>query len=604
MLLKAIAITSLLVLFALFQSQDSVYVFYKHTPGNCGHKGGYDCLKQVPENSLALLKYLEELQHHPKFKYLEFDIRETKDNKLVVFHDPLIYRMLPDSGYNLAVYKELRAQLYKGQPNALSEKHQFLWRVSDLTLYQLQSLTLKGLIPHPDAANDFRVPTLERYVDEFKAIAKKPVVFEIKSLHSGTGRNQFKDTVIKYAKFIRGNRPSGTRYNAFPYQQVSVINLTGLKRNFDQMNLVCEQFKKNGIDIYRGWTHDSLCDYFYEKTRAYSPLRLLIDELKEPIQRIAVKHAIEQVESELDPANYHLPRLVYYVPPRDQRAPRFVYKPLSQANEALEKLKGINAEKLIVLVHGRGRHPGKGEKMMAELAIDYDAAVLMFNWDSWICKSYCEESIKAYSSKYPVGNARAAAPGLSQLMKELSRFERGNPGTNISMLVHSMGNIVFKQMIECNNFDGPACDNFDRLKGSVFIDNLILNAADVDGANHKKWLEKVSFVDDIFVTTAQGDIALGAVETMLFKQRLGQSGVKIRSQRSEKPENVLAKNVHYIDFTKVGSSHRKFGKGLFHTRKYSLFFNSALGKDSWKNCAKTEPINMKIFDFSCTASIE
>ena len=79
------------------------------SPLNCGHKGGYDCMKELPENSLALLNQIETLQRDPNFKYLQFDIRETNDKKLVVFHDKKLRRMLPNVGYNVDVYKKIQS---------------------------------------------------------------------------------------------------------------------------------------------------------------------------------------------------------------------------------------------------------------------------------------------------------------------------------------------------------------------------------------------------------------------------------------------------------------------------------------------------------------
>lgn len=56
---------------------------------NAGHRLGGDVLKGFKDNTLATLSTAMELgiQHHESFKYWEFDVRETKDNVLIVHHD-------------------------------------------------------------------------------------------------------------------------------------------------------------------------------------------------------------------------------------------------------------------------------------------------------------------------------------------------------------------------------------------------------------------------------------------------------------------------------------------------------------------------------------
>ena len=542
-------------------------------------------MKELPENSLALLNHIEIQQKHPNFKYLEFDIRETKDKKLVIFHDSMIRRMLPNKGYNKQRYKELRSQFSKDKKNKLGKIPFSLWRVSDLTLVQLQTLTLNGKYPTSDTEKVlFQVPTLKEYIKKLKANLSKPIVFDIKKLDSIEGRQEFIDQVIKYTRGIGGNRPSGTRYNDFPYQQVSIINLTGLKRNYAETHSACQKLKDNGITIYRGWTHDSLCDFFDKKEKNKSLVAMLKRTVLGFGQRLAVKHHIEQVEAELDPTNYHKPRIVHYEPRTVRSDPKFVYDSIDNIGKSLTRLQAINKKKLIVFVHGRGRHPNKGEPMLAELAKEHGAGVIMFNWDSWICQSYCKELIKPYSSKHPSGNAKAAAHDLATLMESLQTFKKANNHTTVSMLVHSMGNIVFKEVIEkhSNRFS----------KNEVFIDNLILNSPDVERKDHQKWLKKISFANNTFVTMTRDDFALRAVEMMRYKALLGQG------YKPYTASNSLVSGVHYLDFTGIGSSHRKFGH-----HKYRQFFKNAFDKNSWATCQNPEPNDMEHFDYSCLNAI-
>jgi hypothetical protein len=154
-----------------------------------------------------------------------------------------------------------------------------------------------------------------------------------------------------------------------------------------------------------------------------------------------------------------------------------------------------------------------------------------------------------------------------------------------------MGNIVLKETIQ-NNF-------FDQTNSNVFIDNLILNSADVELKDHSSWLNKIEFAEDVFVTMSHKDVALGAVELMLYQPLLGLGVEKLESDDS------LARNAHYIDFSRVNSSHRKFGGctignlGTTCNTFLRSFFTSALGDDSWALCPKQKNIFIDILDTQC-----
>lgn len=588
--INSASLTVVLVLLAI-----SIFTITKlqSSPLNCGHKGGYDCMKGLPENSLALLEQIEILQRDPNFKYLEFDIRETKDNELVVFHDKTLLRMLPNKGYNLDEYKNILSEEDRDEPNPLKAKKISSWTVSDLTVKQLQRLSLEGR--EPGSGSLYRVPTLESYIEHLKGKLYKPIVFEIKQLDTPIGRDKFTTILSSYKNSIGGNHPSGTRYNSFPYQQVSVINLTGIPGTKTEKKALCQELKNNGIEIYRGWTHDSLCDFFYDTEKSFmTKFKELPSRI---VRRVAVKYHILEVESELDSYNYHEPRLLHLEPENEISPQRYVYTPikLNGQNEyiqqALTRLLSINKNKLLVYIHGRGRHPKKGQNILNYLADKHDTAVLMFNWDSWICRNFCQESIKSISTKHPYGNAVAAAPALGIFMQELRKFKSNNADLNISVLVHSMGNIVLKETMMSSVFD--------QTNSNVFIDNLILNSADVELEDHSIWLNKIEFAEDVFVTMSRKDVALGAVELMLYKPLLGLGIENLDSNDS------LAKNAHYIDFSRVSSSHRKFGGctisnlGTTCNRFLRGFFTSALGDDSWTLCPKQKNIFIDIFDDQC-----
>ena len=59
----------------------------RSTP-NDGHQLGGDLLAEIPGNTLESFEVaIAKLESRPGYLYSECDIRETKDNQLVVFHD-------------------------------------------------------------------------------------------------------------------------------------------------------------------------------------------------------------------------------------------------------------------------------------------------------------------------------------------------------------------------------------------------------------------------------------------------------------------------------------------------------------------------------------
>jgi len=147
---------------------------------NLGHRLGGDVYKY--ENTLVCYKKaLKNLQQKKNFKYVEFDIRETKDHELVVFHDSKIERVIPQNKHNIKI---LTRVLTKNKFEKI--------RIKDLTLKELRALSI---------AKDVHVPTLEDILESsVKWNLKKPMHIEIKFLHSDEARYKLIDLIAKYNK--------------------------------------------------------------------------------------------------------------------------------------------------------------------------------------------------------------------------------------------------------------------------------------------------------------------------------------------------------------------------------------------------------------------
>ena len=156
---------------------------------NWGHRGGHRYFKHLPENSLIALEsslagglHGRGIQSDERFMYLEFDIQETLDGYLIVFHDRTLGRMIPTIGSNADSYKALRKDL--GFMQRTGHKRHKDFAVKNLTLAQLKTFHLKG----PPGQ---RIPTLEEYLDAVRRFKlKKPMFIDIKLLRTEEARRR------------------------------------------------------------------------------------------------------------------------------------------------------------------------------------------------------------------------------------------------------------------------------------------------------------------------------------------------------------------------------------------------------------------------------
>jgi glycerophosphoryl diester phosphodiesterase len=231
---------------------------------NIGHRasgGESDGLPHLPENSLIALQTAltgenggEALQFRENFDYLEFDIRETFDGELVVFHDRDIKRMVDYQGTNQAVIDEILAdqefqQRKKGKScipiikicfkRNVSYKN---LRIEDLTLEEIKRLRLKG-------EHNQEIPTFQEFLDTaLEHGLFKPMVVEIKYLATDQARQQLLDSLIHFREmFIQSNIVYTSDFD-FP-QPVSMMTF---KKSFKK------SFGKYGSSGQRHWCNKAI----------------------------------------------------------------------------------------------------------------------------------------------------------------------------------------------------------------------------------------------------------------------------------------------------------------------------------------------------------
>jgi esterase/lipase superfamily enzyme len=132
-----------------------------------------------------------------------------------------------------------------------------------------------------------------------------------------------------------------------------------------------------------------------------------------------------------------------------------------------------------------------------------------------------------------------------------------------TMLVHSMGNLVFQSYINSE----------DRLPIENLFNNIILNASDVDTKDHHKWINKITESRNIYITFNNDDPVLHSSAKIVNNRiRLGQ---KLSSMFNG--DYPLASNVIYIDFTQTRFFHKYYLKSKHHENPAVMkFYNELL----------------------------
>lgn len=245
-------------------------------------------------------------------------------------------------------------------------------------------------------------------------------------------------------------------------------------------------------------------------------------------------------------------------------------KEMAEAIEKDMKAGGRGADNIIFYVHGRGKEPKKSlDEVIPNLEEEYSAKVIMFHWFP---------SYKGGATGYPDEEAKAAAPDLLNVLASFQKFKKGHPEKfskiKSTLLVHSMGNIVFAKMMESYQQQ-----SFDK----NLFDTVILNSADADAKDHDQWVKKIDFSDNIYITVNKHDNILGLSAKRQGEKRLGQ---KLETMFGK--DIPLANNANYVDFSKIDVNHRYFLKGGQDGNPYLEKFYEAI--------LNGNPVNLEHFN--------
>jgi len=197
-----------------------------------------------------------------------------------------------------------------------------------------------------------------------------------------------------------------------------------------------------------------------------------------------------------------------------------------------------NFNNFILFVHGRGKHPEKAfdKSLILDIESNYSAKVIMFHWPSWE---------GAFS--FPIKNAKRAAEDFSVILNEISTYKNKHleltKGINFTLFTNSMGSFVLQESVITNSQNST----------DTLFDTVLINAAASAATNHSRWVEKIKFSQNIFITLNAQDKLLGKIGTKLVSKRLGKGLTSIFDKNFD-----LATNAKYIDLTNSQLKHRYY----------------------------------------------
>ncbi len=134
----------------------------------------------------------------------------------------------------------------------------------------------------------------------------------------------------------------------------------------------------------------------------------------------------------------------------------------------------------------------------------------------------------------------------------------------INMMLHSMGNYVFKHVLKSSVYRGD----------QLVFDNVVLVAADTNNEDHAEWVDRIQCRGRIYITINERDSALSASRMKLGEQQKARLG--------HHPYRLDSRQAVYVDFTdqpQVTTSHAYFEDRPLRNPQVRKFFEEAFNGD-------------------------
>lgn len=193
---------------------------------------------------------------------------------------------------------------------------------------------------------------------------------------------------------------------------------------------------------------------------------------------------------------------------------------------------------IVVYAEGMGKIFTTNVERALLMRSQYQVNVVMFDYAS-INTTYRPSK----NFKFARSNARLSAPHYFRLLQAIQQARREKEDwiehVKITTFCHSMGNIIFMEMMKSQHYE--------ILNNEPFIDNVVLNAACVPSKGHQHWVERIRFANKIYINYNRSDWQLKGAHLLTLRRQLG-----------EKLKRPLAANASYVSFREQGGRQHSY----------------------------------------------
>ncbi|SHM36218.1 alpha/beta hydrolase [Chitinophaga sp. CF418] len=193
---------------------------------------------------------------------------------------------------------------------------------------------------------------------------------------------------------------------------------------------------------------------------------------------------------------------------------------------------------IVVYAEGMGKIFTTNVERALLMRSQYNVNVVMFDYAS-INTTYKPSR----NFKFARSNARLSAPHYFRLLQLIQQARRDKEDwvehVKVTTFCHSMGNIIFMEMMKHQPYD--------QLNKDPFIDNVVLNAACVPAKGHKEWVERIRFANKIYIHYNRSDWQLKGAHLLTLAPQLG-----------EKLKRKRAANASYVNFHGQGGRQHSY----------------------------------------------
>lgn len=218
----------------------------------------------------------------------------------------------------------------------------------------------------------------------------------------------------------------------------------------------------------------------------------------------------------------------------------------------LQKRLKENNKNCVVFVHGFNQSFEEAVKDAWAIQENYGVEVVLFTWPSngregGVIPGKAGGTIAYKNDKRDAVRSKEALDRLfEKLHFYLSKYNTEDDvcNRNISLMCHSMGNYLLKNLMRSSIYQGE----------TAIFDNIIMASADVNNEGHDSWIDRLEYRKQLYITINENDFALAFSRIKLGKHQKARLG--------HFTNNLCSRKAIYLDFTHsdgVKKSHSYYG---------------------------------------------